>query len=356
MNYSKEEFIKAIKVLPADLSAGASQVSFDLVDRNQNDIYMNGYLLKDISASHISSVWNHLFGGSSAKELTIWQNFANRYLHQGGFLYPLEGMIVNRLTEKFAERGHNQLFFAIKPSKKVLYINFDHENNRLTFKEEIVYTALKDSNEKCSFEAKKRDRYLFKGVLLHQLELERGDEPVFRHFIQKVDVDSRLTQSKYALYRCEKKQLQSKCNVYLESLHLKFDKRDGLANTYKETATDSLVRKPAVRNKKKRAIKTERQLIAGQGHMGLTHCAEVESRLLLRPLDDTVTTTYALASLNLAGASFPLLPYLAHQPAGFFPAENRHKKLSRATANKRSNLDCIDEVPGAEGTCLKRSA
>lgn len=120
-------------------------------------------------------------------------------------------------------------------------------------------------------------------------------------------------------------------------------------------ANDSLVRKPAVKNKKNRTIKTERPLIAEQECKGLLLCSEVESRSssFLRPLDDTVTTTYALAGLNLAGVSFPLSPYSAPQAAGFFPAENRHKKLSRVTADKRTNLDGIDEVAGAEGVAWR---
>lgn len=58
MHYNQEEFINAIKVLAAE----PSQVRCVLVERNQNDIFINGCLLKDISASDISSVWNHLFG------------------------------------------------------------------------------------------------------------------------------------------------------------------------------------------------------------------------------------------------------------------------------------------------------
>ncbi|MFM2323094.1 MAG: hypothetical protein RLZZ225_1247 [Pseudomonadota bacterium] len=418
MNYSPEEFIKAIQVAPCNLSAGVSQVSSDLVDRNQEDIAINGVLLKDIDIPHIYSVWNHLFGKivHFDKLISLWTTFANRYFHQGGFLYLLEGMIADRLVAKFVTRQDKPIFFQLKPSKKALYMDFNHENNSLFFKEEICYTQLKDAEEACSFEAK-QGSYLFKGELLHKLVLDlTSGSPMFKHIIQKVDFDSCLSKSKYQLYRCEKKQRQSKCNVYLESLHLEFDELDGLAKIYKgisankaifrqknkneETANnnyrdgyyqdsvvlpyanqrmamffpsmdcsnplremdthhqwpiassetayaynDSLVRKPVVR-KKKRATKADKQLIVAQGYPDLAH-PHVDNSALLLPLEP-LPITYAIPELNVAMDGLSLSS--AHQASGFFSAENRHKKLSRATANQCTEVDLIDPIPGATGT------
>jgi hypothetical protein len=216
----------------------------------------------------------------------------------------------------------------------------------------------------------------------------------------------------------QKKQLQSECNVYLESLHLEFDASDGLTNTYKNIETsdaslrsknnsqettnnkyrhgyyesnadvrsyanhrvgmvlpkidysnwpgetepryklpittskapcaysDSLVRKPAVRKKKNRTTKAEKQFIAGQEDRDAVHYGSDNSALLLPPpLDDTLTTTYAVEGLNLAMDNPSLSSYSAHQATGFFLSENRHKKLSRATENERADLDSIDTIP-----------
>jgi hypothetical protein len=200
MKYSPEAFIKAIQVVRAN----KEQVSSDLVARNQKNIFINRSLLENLAVSDISSVWKHLFGEIPAHELNLWQNFANQYFHQGGFLYPLEAMTAVRLTKKFITDKDMSIFFQLKSAEKTLYIDFDSANNTVSFTEEIVYTELKDSEGICSFEAKP-DSYLFKGQLLHKLELDlTSGAPMFKHIIQKVDFDSRLRKTKFDLYKCKK--------------------------------------------------------------------------------------------------------------------------------------------------------
>ncbi len=338
MNYSPEAFIKAIQVVRAN----KEQVSSDLVARNQKNIFINRSLLENLAVSDISSVWKHLFGEIPARELNLWQNFANQYFHQGGFLYLLEAMTAVRLTEKFVIGKDMPIFFQLKSAEKTLYIDFDPENSRLSFKEEIFYTRLKDANEKCSFKKEEQNRYLFKGQLLHKLELDISADSVFKHVIQEVNFDSQLEKSVLdpllQLFFPQKK-LQSECNVYLESLHLKFDELDGLANTYASSeatcaysGSSQLQRRKAVKKRKKPAINAKKHAIEGQGYLDLA---------------------YPQPELNVAMDNLSLFS-VAHQASGFFSAENRHKKLSRATANQCTDAHLIDPIPGATGTTWGR--
>lgn len=175
------EFKKRFKIFPADDN---SLIVHDF-NRNKGHIYINdkllGEMFAEITADNFDKVWKELFVGAGKEELINWKNLATRYLHQGGFLYPLQAIVAGCLS-----RPH--LGYSTASAQKELRFAFNE--NSLKIKENFTYTSLPNPDDSLTLEAEEGS-YLLRGELSHSLFVGINDKKIanFQHIIAEVKLD-----------------------------------------------------------------------------------------------------------------------------------------------------------------------
>ncbi|WP_342227889.1 hypothetical protein [Rickettsiella endosymbiont of Rhagonycha lignosa] len=175
------EFTKSFKISPAD---DQSLIVHDF-NRNKGHIYINDKLLEEmfteITADNLDRVWNKLFVGAGKEELIHWKDFATKYLHQGGFMYPLQSIVAGCLA--MPNLGYSTAF-----AQKELHFTFN--KNDLQIKENFTYTNLLNPDDSLTLKAKEGS-YLFRGELSHSVFVDINDKKIanFQHTIAEVKLD-----------------------------------------------------------------------------------------------------------------------------------------------------------------------
>lgn len=175
------EFNKSFKIFPTDDN---SLIVHDF-NRNKEHIYINNELLgemfPEITADNIDQVLKKLFVDAGEEKLIHWKKLATRYLHQGGFMYPLQAIVAGCLSRP-------DLGYSTASAQKELHFTFN--KNVLEIKENFTYTNLPNPDDSLTLKAEEGS-YLLQGELLHSLLVDISDKKIenFQHIIAKVKLD-----------------------------------------------------------------------------------------------------------------------------------------------------------------------
>ncbi len=180
------EFTKSFKIFPADDN---SLIVHDF-NRNKGHIYINdkllGEMFTEITADNFDRACKELFVGAGKEELIHWKDFATKYLHQGGFMYPLQAIVAGCLSMP-------DLGYSTVSAQKELRFTFN--KNGLQIKENFTYTNLPNLDESLTLKAEKGS-YLLRGELLHSVDINDKKIANFQHTIAEVKLDYKESKLK----------------------------------------------------------------------------------------------------------------------------------------------------------------